>query len=204
MLTFFLRTSLAFFIGFTVLIFAIYGWRNVQNQRSIIETFFAESENCETERCFLGVVPDETQTTDIDDLFAQTDVVADYQLRAVEIQIRHLEWVWSGLQPHFVQEDGFIEFSAGVVNDLRLNTDLTLGDMLITFGEPESITTSVFDAYLYYPQQGFILQVGITCDRIWQSDVTVLYRLPSRVQLETFTLPEAIDSLCATHRSQFP
>ena len=171
--------------------------RLTNNQTATIHQFFADSDNCTVEKCFLGIVPDETHTTDMDDLFGLTSMVESYQLRLIEIQIRHLEWQWSSTQPHFMQTEGFIAFSAG------LETDLYLGDMLATFGTPDTITNTVFNAYMHYPQHGFSLKVPLNCAAVWYSPVTVLYRLPATIPIETATLPETVHRHC--HRySRFP
>jgi len=150
-----------------------------------IASFFKDSSPCETSPCFISIIPDESTESDLIDLLQQSPYVTDYEVIENESGTSIII-DWNHRQMPFLIADGIIRFNGDLVETIELQTNLTIGEILLSAGQPTNTLLSTHNAYLYYLLDGFVIESQINCDAIWFSPVRVIYRQQS-LQLSTLS-----------------
>lgn len=197
MLRFCLRLSVGLCSLFCLLISAILFITYQLRFTDDIYTFFTASENCEHVPCFLGIIPAETETQMMYEIINNTSMIEDYRAIQVEFGVRQLYWQWSGTQPSYITGEGFIVFIGGQADLIRIHTDLTVGEMLLSFGEPESVLTTPFDMYLHYPNYGLSIRALPNCDAVWLSPTDIQIHENPRMIADIVSVHDALTQYCA-------
>jgi hypothetical protein len=165
--------------------------------------------------CFLGIQPGITTmqgavykldghdwvATNADNFPSQVQQAVYFDAAVPRIQV---QWRWSAALPDWIDEteNGGLTFEDRGVREITLNTHLSLGEILLAFGEPDesqispvfTADTSGFQYMAWYADEGMVIGATSPCP-IWN-----IYTAPVwiRFRPDAPTLPEMApkDTVC--------
>ncbi len=164
------RLSVVLTASFALLLGLVHGLLYDAAYYETAHDFFTQSESCVGSPCFLGVIPGETAALDIQDTLLRSSLVLDALLVDVQASPHHVDWEWNGTQPRYLRTAGRVDVSGNEVAAwLLLSPELTLAQLLIIFGEPQSVGGQFSNVILRYPQYGLLLRFTGDCDTFWRA-----------------------------------
>ncbi|MGJ3241047.1 MAG: hypothetical protein ACFE0Q_20220 [Anaerolineae bacterium] len=147
------------------------------NVSNITETL-TQAPGCTGGSCFLGIVPDDTEQDAVYQALNQSPYVAGFRMAQVEFGLRQMFVQWSGEQPDFLIDEGYITLIGERAETVELTTNLYLGEIMLALGMPDHMTRTAFNLYLHYDSHGIMIESVVNCDALWYSSVRVIYRSP--------------------------
>ncbi|MDQ7034024.1 MAG: hypothetical protein Q9P01_04080 [Anaerolineae bacterium] len=124
-------------------------------------------------------------------------LIIDYDITDIEMQFHHVDFEWSGDQPSFLQQSGFIRMNNTTVNWIEIAPDVTLGEIIATFGEPDHISGNDLNLIMRYIDAGFHLRFQPDCDNFFASRSIIYYdTLPTSLADESLSLEAAFRLSC--------
>lgn len=170
MLRIILRLGVVFYVICVVLLWLVYVSLYDPAYYETIHDFFTQSEGCAGSPCFLGVIPGETTALDIDDTLLRSPYALDAELVDVQARPHHVNWQWNGDQPSYLQVAGHVDISGDAYAErVTLFPELTLAELLMIFGEPQSVGGQFSTVILRYPQYGLLLRFSGDCASFWRA-----------------------------------
>lgn len=194
---FVLRASLILFTAFAVGIGLLHALQYDPARYADARAFLTVSQNCEAAPCFLGVIPGQTPALEINERLLASEYVEWAELVDIRTRFDHVNWRWSGAQPRFVQLPGRIDISpADTAGWITLLPELTLAELLLILGEPQSVGGRFSEVLLRYPQYGFLVRFAADCPHFWHTQVEIEIH-PLRDSVSEATLDARHRELCA-------
>jgi len=166
------------------------------NSKQRIYAFFVESDNCEAASCFAGIIPGESTPGMTRQMLSQSQYVDTVNVEQIDFLTREIRFSWNGTQPGFLRDDAVITLFSAEVEAIELPTDLSLGDIIVTMGEPDTTVPSVSTLFMAYSDEGFFVESSINCDAIWYSPVIISYRWDNFELSGDISVNDAIQELC--------
>jgi hypothetical protein len=111
---------------------------------------FLTAEDCAAP-CFLDIHPGTTALYKADLMLNANDWVSevDRNMHTLLGEPATIRWQWNGRQPWFFADDGWNSAHSEngiMVDEMLVETRLTLGDLWLSLGPPEAYETTIFDS----------------------------------------------------------
>lgn len=145
--------------------------------------------------CFMGIRPAHTGVNQAYEQLQAHPWVEEAIFWDIRLQFS-IEWRWNGRQPAYLRDRPEVEIRDRVeIEYIAVPTTLTIGELWLAMGRPDSTTVGLLSGLVYYPQYGFFARVGTTCRRFWQEPLT-LYYVPRQPTGELNTLQQMRAQAC--------
>lgn len=166
-----------------------------------LKSFLAFTDSCNNKPCFWGIIPGETDSETIAHILRNSPYTHNVDIVDIQTKSHHAIWEWSGIQPSVLQDDGYLSYRLETVAYITLKPELILGQIWLTFGEPEIISEDSYYLRLYYFEEGIIIRLRPNCRAIWHSDVWIDIdkRINSPVS-KPVSLYKAANNLCSNQQ----
>ena len=185
MLRFAMRLTLRLFIPCVLLIVFVRAQSYDTTYFAALRASITQPPDCDDTPCLLGIYPGETVSEDAYNIVAShrwIDEIIDFRgvgslASDTGSGTQFVRWHWNGEQPEIYQGRArFIgNFDESKVEFIEVDTGITLGEWIHTFGRPSKLTTlrRTGELRLDYPG-GVQVSTSLTCPHIWQTPVTLV------------------------------
>ena len=151
--------------------------------------------------CFMGIVPEQTTLTELDDLFSQHPWIGDYQMnRGMAWGTGLLVWEWADPPADLIDRSrtGTAWIEDSIVYWLKIPTRLTFGEIWLALETPtRGLTqpTALFPPITLHTAtfDDVRVNLALTCplrrQKLWRTPVDVLYGSGPVLEQEQYRLP---------------
>lgn len=159
---------------------------------------FLEGSGCPAP-CFMGIRPAGTGVNEAYEHLRAHPWVEEAIFWDIRLQFS-IEWRWNGRQPPYLRDRPLVEIrNRAEIEYIAVPTTLTVGELWLALGAPDSMTVGLINGLVHYPRYGFFGRVGTACRQFWRETVK-LYYAPTQPSGELSDLGQMWAQACQYRR----